>query len=76
MTKKDLMEMVVRTNSQSHNIKSGGQTVGIIARDVILELDGQIKIEIGFFRNIHQNLELANILMELAIDEVLNKTSK
>jgi hypothetical protein len=43
---------------------------------VILELDGQIKIEIGFFRNIHQNLELANILMELAIDEVLNKTSK
>ncbi len=74
--KEELMKLVVKSDSQSQNRNSGGQSCGIIARDVILELDGQIKIEISCFRSMLENKVLAYTLMELAIDELLNKTSK
>jgi hypothetical protein len=74
MTKDELMKLVVSSNSTYKH--SGGQTCGILPRDVILELEGQIKVEVSYFRSMVKNKLLAHKLMEFAIDELLNNINK
>ncbi len=74
MKKEELMKLVVNSNSSYKH--SGGQTCGILPRDAILELEGQVKIDVSYFRSMVKNKLLAHKLMELAIDEILNDISK
>ena len=51
--------------------KQGGQTCGIITRGIKLSSDLGIEISVNNYRSHHKNRELAFLLMDLAIEEVM-----
>lgn len=57
--------------SSGSNPNSGGQTVGLMTRKVVLEFEDIIKIEINYHRSQIKNLIIAEALMDLALEEIL-----
>ena len=52
----------------------GGQQCGIPIRAVIVKSEElQIEIKVKAFKSNYRNRELANLLMELAIDEIIKQ---
>lgn len=52
--------------------RQGGQSVGNIPTTVhLVSLDLNIEIKVGFFRSQIRNKEFAQLLLELAVDELV-----
>ena len=68
-TKKMLLENVKLTRHPEQKI--GGQSCGIMSRGIKLESELGITIIVDNYRSQFKNRELAFLLMDLAIDEVM-----
>lgn len=57
--------------SRRPEVKTGGQSCGIMSTGIKLESEIGISVSVNVYRSQFKNKALASLLMELAIDEVI-----
>ena len=70
--KSDIKDKVVWSHNVLYPKTSGGQSCGVMPSDITLySEDLEIKITVGSHRSIFKNKELAMILFELAMEDLI-----